>query len=213
MQLLSINVGRPQLVQFNGRTISTAIFKRPIEGEVAVAEMGLAGDEQSDKQVHGGVDKAVYAYDEADYDWWRGELDGRDLSPGEFGENLTVRGLPSGEVSIGDRYRIGSVLLEVTQPRQPCAKLGIRMQMPTFVKQFHQAGRPGFYLRVIEPGMLEAGDSIELVERPADTLSIADIYHLHFDASADAEALSRAINLTRLSDSWRSSFCNLLESR
>lgn len=213
MQLISTNVGRPQLVQYQGRTISTAIFKQPVEGEVEVAELGLVGDEQADKQVHGGVDKAVYAYDEGDYDWWQGELDGRDLSPGEFGENLTVRGLPSDKVGIGDRYRIGSVLLEVTQPRQPCAKLGVRMQMPTFVKQFHEAYRPGFYLRVIEPGTLQAGDQIELVERLDDTLSIAEIYKLHFDASANTEALAHAANLTRLSESWRSDFRKRLESR
>ncbi|MCO6043024.1 MOSC domain-containing protein [Aeoliella sp. ICT_H6.2] len=213
MQLLSINVGWPQLVQYQGRTITTAIFKLPVEGQVEVTEMGLAGDEQADKSVHGGVDKAVYAYDTQDYQWWQQELDGRELAPGEFGENLTVQGLPSDQVCIGDRYRIGTVLLEVTQPRQPCAKLGVRMQMPSIVKQFHQAGRPGFYLRVLESGTLTAGDSIERVERPEHTLSIPEIYRLRFHSSASTAEVTRAANLTRLSESWRDDFCNLLESR
>lgn len=213
MQLLSINVGRPKLVQYQGRTISTAIFKSPVEGAVEVSEMGLVGDAQSDKSAHGGVDKAVYAYDMADYEWWQNELDGRELSPGEFGENLTVRGLPSAEVQVGDRYRIGTALLEVTQPRQPCSKLGIRMQMPTFVKQFHWAARTGFYLRVLEPGTLTAGDAIELVERCEDSLSMTNIYQLRFDASAQTEQLTHAANLPRLSESWRADFCKLLEPR
>ena len=120
MKLLSINVARPRLVQYRGQTLSTAIYKQPVEREVEVQAYGIAGDDQADKSVHGGVDKAVYAYSKDDYDWWRTQLDGRELPAGEFGENLTVSGMRNERVQIGDRYRIGTALLEVTQPRQPC---------------------------------------------------------------------------------------------
>lgn len=213
MKLLSINVARPRLVHYRDQTISTAIFKKPVDGPVEATELGLAGDDQADKSVHGGVDKAVYAYAEENYDWWREQMPDHTLPPGELGENLTVRGMVDDQVQIGDRFRIGTAVLQITQPRQPCMKLGIKMQMPAFVKQFHQAGRPGFYLRVLEPGTLAAGDEIECVGRAENSLTIAEMYRLRFDPKASREALEHAEALDGLSEAWRSDFQKLLASQ
>lgn len=211
MQLRSINVGRPRLVQYQGQTLSTAIYKQPVEGVIELGELGLAGDDQADKSAHGGVDKAVYAYSQENYDWWSEQLDGRELPPGQFGENLTVDEMADECVHVGDQYEIGEALLEVTQPRQPCLKLGVKMKSPSFVKLFHQAGRTGFYLRVLKPGVLAAGDSVHHVHHPADSLSIAEIYKLRFDRSAEKDDLFRAAGLPALSATWRDDFRQLLE--
>ena len=213
MQLLSINVGRPRLVQHRQQTLSTAIYKQSVAGPVEVSELGIAGDDQADKSAHGGIDKAVYAYPQEDYDWWREQLAGRELNPGEFGENLTTRGLVVDEVRIGDQFRIGTALLEVSQPRVPCLKLAIKWKDPTFVKRFHEANRPGFYLRVREVGTIEAGDAIELVERDHSSLTVTEIYHVRFDSTANLATLNRAAELPRLSEAWSSDFRKLIESR
>ncbi len=213
MQLLSVNVGRPRLVQHQGEVVSTAIFKKPVAGPVAVAELGVEGDDQADQRVHGGVDKAVYAYSDDDYAWWRQQFEARDFQPGEFGENLTTSQLASDEVRIGDRYRIGSVLLEATQPRQPCLKLGIKMRDSRFIKWFHQAERPGTYFRVVETGTLQAGDAIELVDRVDRSMSVVDMYRLRFDSAAKRDELQAAAELPRLSNSWRDDFRRLAASR
>lgn len=163
-------------------------------------------------RAHGGIDKAVYAYDEEDYAWYREQLAGQTLSPGAFGENLTTQGLPSGQVHIGDRYRVGTVLLEVTQPRTPCLKLGIKMRDPAFVKRFHQAGRPGFYLRVLEPGRCTAGDRIELTQRPERSMSVVTIYALRFGGDAEVNLLRVAQDLSGLSEAWRDDFRRLVDS-
>ncbi|WP_442483762.1 MOSC domain-containing protein [Aeoliella sp. SH292] len=213
MKLLSINVARPRLVRFRNETVSTAIFKKPVEGPVEATELGLVGDDQADKSVHGGVDKAVYAYAEENYQWWREHLPDRELPPGELGENLTVRGMVDDEVQIGDRFRIGTAVFEITQPRQPCFKLGIKMQMPTIVKMFHQAGRPGFYLRVLEPGVFTAGDDIECVSRAENSITIAELYRLRFDPKATRDQLEHAEALSGLSEAWRDEFRAALERR
>ena len=161
----AVNVGVPRPVALDGRTVWTAIWKSPVEGRVPLQGVNLRGDDQADRSVHGGPDKAVYAYGAEDTDWWEAEL-GRSLGPGAFGENLTVRGLPVSEAVIGERWAVGSTLLEVAQPRFPCFKLGLRMGDPRFLKRFAAAGRPGAYLRVIREGDIGAGDTIEVVERP-----------------------------------------------
>ncbi|QDU54176.1 MOSC domain-containing protein [Aeoliella mucimassa] len=212
MQLLSVNVGRPRLVQYNGQTISTAIYKEPVTGEVEVDEMGLVPDDQADKRVHGGADKAVYAYTEPSYAWWRTQLSDHPLPPGTFGENLTIDGLTDAQVQIGDQFRIGTVLLEVTQPRQPCSKLGVKMKSPAFIKQFHQAELPGFYLRVLEPGRLAVGQAVERVMQAEHSMNIPDIYRLLHAKSVDRNELQRAAELPALSAAWRSDFEKLLSS-
>ncbi|HEV7805894.1 MAG TPA: MOSC domain-containing protein [Solirubrobacteraceae bacterium] len=161
----SLNVGVPRPVEVNARTIWTAIWKSPVAGRVQVRGVNLRGDDQADRTVHGGPDKAVYAYAGEDTDWWEAELE-RSLGAGAFGENLTVRGLPVSEAIIGERWAVGSALLEVAQPRLPCFKLGLRMDDPRFLKRFADAGRPGAYLRVVREGEIGAGDRIDVLSRP-----------------------------------------------
>jgi MOSC domain-containing protein YiiM len=161
----AVNVGAPRPVEVDGHTVWTAIWKSPVEGRVPLRGVNLRGDDQADRSVHGGPDKAVYAYGAEDTEWWEGEL-GRPLGPGAFGENLSVRGLPVSEAVIGERWAVGSTLLEVAQPRLPCFKLALRMGDPRFLKRFAAAARPGAYFRVIREGDIGAGDTIEVVARP-----------------------------------------------
>jgi MOSC domain-containing protein YiiM len=168
----SVNVGEPRPVEVNRHTVWTAIWKSPVEGRVALRGVNLRGDDQADRTVHGGPDKAVYAYAVEDTEWWEAQLGGP-LGAGAFGENLTVRGLPVSEAVIGERWAVGSTVLEVAQPRLPCFKLGLRMGDPRFLKRFAAAARPGAYLRVIHEGDIGAGDRIEVVSRPAHAVTSA----------------------------------------
>jgi MOSC domain-containing protein YiiM len=164
-RVLAVNVGRPRLVDAGRRTVSTAIWKTPVEGRVAVRGVNLDGDDQADRSVHGGPDKAVYAYAVEEIHAWESEL-GRELGPAAFGENLTTEGLDVSGAVVGERWRIGTTLLEIVQPRLPCFKLALRMGDPGFVKRFAQASRPGAYLRIIEEGQLGPGDAIEVESLP-----------------------------------------------
>jgi MOSC domain-containing protein YiiM len=168
----SVNVGTPRPVEVDGRTVMTAIWKHPVEGRVPVRGVNLRGDDQADRSVHGGPDKAVYAYGLEDTEWWESEL-GRALGPGAFGENLTIRGLPVSEAVIGEQWALGTALLEVCQPRLPCFKLGLRMDDPRFLKRFAQAGRPGAYHRILREGDIGAGDPVTVVSRPAHGVTSA----------------------------------------
>jgi len=159
VHVLSVNVGRPRPVQTGRRPVLTSIWKFPVEGRVAVRGVNLAGDDQADRSVHGGPDKAVYAYAIEEIRVWRAEL-GRDLGPAPFGENLTTEGIDVSGALVGERWRIGTTLLEAVQPRLPCFKLGLRMGDPSFVRRFAEASRPGAYFRIIEEGELGAGDTI-----------------------------------------------------
>jgi len=171
--LLSVNVGRPQPIGLrrNG-TVHSAIGKAPVEGRVRVEGVNLAGDDQADRRVHGGPDKAVYAYAREDTDWWEGEL-GYALAPGAFGENLTVAGVDVSGALIGERWRLGTVELEVCQPRFPCFKLGMRFADPKMLRRFTLAERPGAYLRIVREGDIGAGDAIEVSDRPDHGVTIA----------------------------------------
>jgi MOSC domain-containing protein YiiM len=168
----SVNVGEPREVDVNGHAVLTSIWKSPVEGRVPLRGVNLRGDDQADRTVHGGPDKAVYAYAAEDTEWWEAEL-GAQLGHAPFGENLTIRGLAVSEAVIGERWALGSVLLEVAQPRLPCFKLGLRMGDVRFPKRFAAAGRPGAYLRVVEEGDIGAGDRIEVVSRPAHGVTSA----------------------------------------
>jgi MOSC domain-containing protein YiiM len=168
----SLNVGMPRPVEVNGRVVLTAIWKHPVPGRVALRGVNLAGDDQADRAVHGGLDKAVYAYARDDIEWWEGEL-GRSLGEAPFGENLTVSGLPVSEAVIGEQWTVGSALLQVAQPRLPCFKLGLRMGDSRFLKRFAAARRPGAYLRVLREGDIAAGDQIEVTDRPAHGVTSA----------------------------------------
>ena len=171
----SVNVGRPRSVQrSDGRTVRTSIWKEPVAGRVAIAGTNVAGDEQSDLRVHGGRDKAVYAYAAEDTAWWSTVL-GRGLGPGAFGENLTLEGIDVSAALTGERWRVGSALLEVRQPRLPCHKLELRMERPGFITEFIDGGRPGAYLRIVEEGDVEAGDAVTVVARQAEGRSMAQV--------------------------------------
>lgn len=170
----SVNVGRPREIVVGGRTVRTSIWKAPVEGRIAVRGVNLAGDDQSDRRVHGGDRKAVYAYAREDLNWW-GERLGRQLASGTFGENLTTEGIDVSGARVGERWRAGTVLLEVTQPRLPCFKLEARMDRPGFIGEFIEGGRPGAYLRIVEEGDLGAGDAVQVVSRPKDAPSMAEV--------------------------------------
>lgn len=163
--ILSVNLADVRAVLRQGGRVPTGIWKLPASGPVTATRNGLGGDTQADPSVHGGPDKAVYAYAREDTDWWEGEL-GRALEHGAFGENLTLRGVDVSGARVGELWRVGTTLLEVSEPRLPCWKLGARMGDPKFVKRFAKALRPGAYLRVLEDGELAAGDAVELVDRP-----------------------------------------------
>jgi len=168
----SVCVGEPRPVEVNGDTIWTAIWKRPVDGRVPLRGVNLRGDGQADRTVHGGPDKAVYAYAIEDTQWWEAQL-GVPLGAGAFGENLAVRGLPVSEAVIGERWAVGSAVLEVAQPRLPCSKLGLRMNDRGFLKRFAAAGRPGAYLRTVREGDIGAGDRIDVISRPPHGITSA----------------------------------------
>ena len=170
----SVNVGLPRQVEWHGRIVETAIWKEAVEGRVRIEGVNLDGDGQADRRVHGGTDKAVYAYSAEDYEWWSREL-GSDLDPGTFGENLTVSGLDLSVALIGERWSVGSAVLEVSQPRLPCSKLGIRMNDPAFPDRFEHEGRFGTYLRIIEEGQVATGDPVEVLSKPDHDLTITEL--------------------------------------
>lgn len=175
MKLQSVSVGRPREVAWDGETVLTSIFKDSVPGRVQVSKLGLQGDQQSDLEVHGGGDKAVYAYPSEHYAFWREQLPGVPLPWGVFGENLTVEGMRESGVHIGDRFRIGSAEFAVTEPRMPCYKLAIRFGRPDMVKRFLKSGRTGFYLAVLKEGEIGAGDAIESLGQGQGRISIAAV--------------------------------------
>lgn len=206
MHVISVNVGLPRAVTWHGKTVETGIWKHPVTGRTAIAGVNLAGDGQADLTVHGGPDKAVYAYPSEHYAWWRGELPGVDLPWGAFGENLTVAGLHEDRVHIGARYRIGSAELMVTQPRLPCFKLGIRFDRPQIVKEFLKSERSGLYFTIVREGDVGAGDAIELIHDEPSALTVTDIVRLYVAADPEPELLRRASELAALPESWRAHF-------
>jgi MOSC domain-containing protein YiiM len=206
MKLISVNVGLPREVTWKGKTVSTGIFKEPVSARVMVRSLNLDGDGQADLTVHGGLDKAVYVYPFEHYDYWRSELPGTELTPGIFGENFTVTGFREEELNIGDRFQVGTVQLIVTQPRLPCYKLGIRFGRPDMVKRFLASRRTGFYFRVLQEGEVVAGDTLELVSRDNNNITVADITQLYTREKTDPELLHRAAQLKALPANWRDYF-------
>ena len=211
MKLISVNVGLPREVMWKGRRVRTGIFKEPIEGRVMVRRLNLDGDRQADLSVHGGPDKAVYGYPGEHYKYWRNELPGMKLPWGIFGENLTTEGLLEEDVNIGDRFRAGSAVLTVTQPRMPCYKLQVRFGRDDIVKRFLRSGRPGFYFSVLEEGEVTAGHEIELLSRDQNNVTITDITRLYFSEKDNLELLHRAVEVEALPRSWRDYFQRQIE--
>jgi MOSC domain-containing protein YiiM len=203
MKVLSVNVGLPREVVAGDEVVLTSIFKEPVSGRVPIRDHNLAGNQQADLRVHGGVSKAVYAYPSEHYPFWREQLDRPDLTWGTFGENLTIEGLLEDAVHLGDRLRIGSAELVVTQPRLPCFKLGIRLSRPDIVKSFMASRRSGFYLAVASEGDIAADDTIAIVARDPDAVSIRELLAIHQRERQDTERLRRVVAHPALSDSWR----------
>jgi MOSC domain-containing protein YiiM len=199
-QIVSVNVGAVRTVEWYGRTVTTGIWKSPVEGRTAVRGVNLDGDAQADLRVHGGPDKAVYAYAAEDYEWWTGQL-GRPLEPGTFGENLTTTGIDLNSLVIGTRCAVGSTLLQVAQPRLPCFKLGIRMGDAEFVDRFEAAARFGAYLRIVQEGDVGAGDEIAVVQERTDGISIRTLGEaMH---GPPVELLRRIADDVDVPESWR----------
>jgi MOSC domain-containing protein YiiM len=197
--VLSVNVAQIREIPRGGEMVPTGIWKLPVEGRVAVRGVNVEGDEQADRSVHGGPHKALYAYAREDTDWWENEL-GRELPHGAFGENLTLRGMDVSGALIGERWRIGTVLLEVSEPRFPCWKLGARFGDPLMLKRFSAALRPGAYLRIAEEGELAAGDAVEIAERPDHDLTITGFARAYL---RDHDSLSRLLEVPAVSEMWR----------
>lgn len=210
MKILSINVGRPQLVIDNGSPVSTAIFKTPVTHRVKLEKLNLEGDRQADLSVHGGPEKAVYLYPVAHYDYWRNELPELEIPWGMFGENFTAESPLEDQVNIGDTFSVGSALLRVTQPRLPCYKLGIRFGRSDIIKRFLQSGRTGFYFCVLREGEAGAGDPIELVEQNSAALKVSDVTSLFKTEKGNIELLRRATAVPELPESWREYFAKRL---
>jgi len=206
VKVLSVNAGLPREVEWRAKVVLTSIFKAPVPGRVRVTRLNILGDRQSDLSVHGGADKAIYAYPSEHYAFWRNELPGTDFSWGAFGENLTTEGLLEDRVHIGDRFRAGSAEFIVTQPRMPCFKLGIRFNRPDMVKRFLRSGRTGFYLAVLREGDIGAGDSLELVAEDDSHITVADVVGLYAADAANQDLLRRASELSSLPESWREYF-------
>ena len=198
-QLVSVNVSPVKTVQHGTAHVTTAIYKTPVAGRVAVRGVNLAGDEQADRAIHGGPNQVAYAYAEEDYAWWETQLN-RPLPPGTFGENLTTRGLDVNGAAIGEQWRIGSCVFGVTGPRVPCSKLAMSVGDPAFVRTFARALRPGAYLSVVEEGDVGTGDAVEVLRRPQHGLTIARMAEIYlFDHPSAAELLAVA----ELPPDWR----------
>ncbi|MCU1265299.1 MAG: domain containing protein [Acidobacteria bacterium] len=206
MKIISVNVGRPRLAVWNEQPVSTGIYKTPVDGRVMLRTLNLDGDRQADLTVHGGPTKAAYAYPSEHYTYWRAELPDTDLPWGMFGENFSTEGLNEASVNIGDRFRIGSAEVMVTEPRLPCYKLGIKFGRTDIIKKFLVSGRTGFYFSVQREGEVGAGDEIELLARDENNVTVADITRLYARDKNDVETMRRAIALEVLPESWRDYF-------
>ena len=212
MKIVSLQVGRPRLTVWNGQTVSTGIYKTPVGGRVMLRALNLDGDRQADLSVHGGPEKAAYAYPSEHYIYWREELPGVELPWGMFGENFTTEGLDESTVNVGDRFRIGSAEVTVTQPRLPCHKLGIKFGRADVLKRFLASGRTGFYFSVRREGEVGAGDEVELVGRDEHNVTVADVLRLYVRDGGDVETLRRAVAVEALPESWRGHFRQRLEA-
>jgi len=212
MKIISVNVGLPRLVLRDYEPVSTGIFKEPVAGRVMMRTLNLDGDRQADLSVHGGPQKAVYVYPSEHYDFWKQELPDMDLPWGVFGENLTTTGLFETEINIGDKFRIGTGEVMVTQPRMPCFKLGIRFERTDMLKRFLMSERSGFYLSVLKEGEIGAGDEFQLLEKNTSGVRVVDVTRLFSSDKGNVDLMRRAIATEGLTESWREYFIEQLEN-
>jgi MOSC domain-containing protein YiiM len=211
MKLLSVNVSEPKAVVHNGQVIQTSIFKKPVSGRVMMREMNIDGDAQADLQNHGGIHKAAYAYPIENYEFWKDELERDDFTYGQFGENLTVEGMTEDNTHVGDVFRIGGAVAQVTQPRNPCYKLGIKMGSAEFVRTFLQSCRLGIYMRVLEEGEIGAGDAIERIKEDPERMTVREIARLRNIDTENMEGLKKALCIQALPPTLKQDFENRLK--
>ena len=211
MQVISVNVGQPRKVLWNDQIVETGIYKEAVEGRVAVRRLNIDGDRQADLEVHGGLDKAIYAYPAKHYPFWREQFPEMELPWGMFGENLTLTGLLEDTVHIGDLFQVGSAKLMVTQPRLPCFKLGIKFGRDDILKRFLVSGMTGFYFAVLEEGEVAAGDPISLLHQDEHLVQVADIVRLYREDKYNLDLIRRVVAVEALPEEWREYFQERLE--
>ncbi len=213
MKILSVNVSRPQPIVLEGRQLLTGIFKQPVEGPVYISRLNVEGDSQADPTVHGGLDKATYAYPHEHYAFWEKHMGAKPYPMGQFGENLTTHGLLEDELYIGDIIRAGSAALQVSHPRQPCWKLGAKMGKMSFIREFQQSLRVGFYFRVMEEGNIKKDDTIEFIERDPAAVTVAELASLLDLKQFDSPLAKRILKIESLADKYRAKVENILTDR
>jgi MOSC domain-containing protein YiiM len=203
MRLLSVNVSRPKEVRQNDKIIGTGIFKESVPGRIMLRALNLDGDGQADLKAHGGVHKAAYAYSIENYEYWKRELERDDFRYGQFGENFTVEGMLEDVVHLGDVFRVGGAMVQISEPRAPCAKLALKMGLPQFPKRFLASERVGFYLRVLREGDVGAGDVIEQVEAEPERMTVRQFVHVAYFDEGNLEEVRRALRIRTLPPDWR----------
>lgn len=214
MKLVSVNCGLPREIVWHGKSVTTSIYKEPVEGRIVLRTLNLDGDRQADLSVHGGKDKAVYCYPIEHYDYWKTELTGHRLSKGVFGENFTIQGLDEDSVHIGDKFSVGSVEVIVTQPRLPCFKLGIKFGSDDMVRRFLSSGRTGFYLAVTREGDVGAGDELLMLSQDQNSVSVSEITRLYVTKKyliEDVHQMQRALKVEALPEGWKEYFREKLD--
>ena len=197
--LLAVSVGRPREFDFHGKPAKSSIWKSPVSVRVAVRGVNLAGDDQADRQAHGGPDKAVYAYASEDARWWESR-ENRSFGYAAFGENLTTEGIEVNDALVGERWAVGSAVFEISEPRVPCWRLGVRMNDPGFIRRFTEALRPGAYMRIVTEGDVGAGDAIEVVSKPDHDVSVRDVFRIY---TRDRDECGRLIEVPQMSEAWK----------
>ena len=214
MKVLSLNVGLPRKVLFNGQTVTTGVFKDPVKGPIMLRKLNLDRDRQADLTVHGGVDKAVYSYPAEHYDYWRKQFPNLDINWGMFGENFTTEGLMEDDINVGDQFQIGSAKLVATQPRMPCYKLGVKFGRMDVVRKFLVSGKPGIYFKVLKEGQVQVGDKIDVIRKDKNSVTVKDIAYLYISrdhAVDNIETMRRAIKIGALPEGWKYEFQENIE--
>ncbi len=212
MKIISLNVSLPKVVEFKGKKVSTGIYNEPIEGRVKVRTLNLDGDKQADLAVHGGLDKAVYAYPSEHYPYWRDQYPDLTLGWGMFGENFTTEGLLEDQTNIGDEFQMGSAKFAVTQPRLPCFKLGIKFGATDVIKKLFASAKCGIYFKVLEEGEVGAGDEIKLVRRDKNNVTVRDVIKTYGNERHNKELLERALKIDAFPTRWKEKYQQILQS-